>query len=166
MYLLLGHPLLLHTFNGSVAVWTLLSGNLQQTALHIRSKQIMNTLASFATEERPLSKTALALERSEDGDGAAKAGLPPMHVEWTVSNLGVEWSDDYVANSARDRPTESILSTPQTPSTTTAGIGRKEVEALVQTHFDHIRVSHYEQHTLTDRPFVLTHAVHGLRTHA
>jgi hypothetical protein len=89
-----------------------------------------------------------------------------MLVEWTVFNIGVEWSDDYVANPPRDCPTKSILSTPQTPCSTTAEIDRKEIEALVPTRFDHIRVSHYEQRTLTDRPFVLTHAVHGLRTHA
>jgi hypothetical protein len=97
MYLLLGHPLL-YTFNGSVAVWMLLSGNLQQTALDVRSKQTMNALVSFVTEERPLSKTALALERSENGVRAAKADLPPILVEQTVSNLGVERSDESVAN--------------------------------------------------------------------
>jgi hypothetical protein len=34
----------------------------------------------------------------------------------------------------------------------------------VPTHFDHIRVSHYEQHTLAERRLVVTHTVHGLRT--
>ena len=55
-----------------------------------------------------------------------------MLVEWTVSNLGVEWSDGFVANPSMNRPTESILSTPQTPCTTTAGIDRKDVEAFTR----------------------------------
>jgi hypothetical protein len=56
-----------------------------------------------------------------------------MLVEWTVSNLGVEWSDDSVANPPRDRRKESILDTPQSRCTTTAEINPEEVVAVTES---------------------------------
>ena len=81
-------------------------------ALDDRARRTMNALVSFAIEERPPPKTTLALERSEVGVGAATAGLSPMLAGWTVSDLGVEWSNDSVANPPRDRQMEGKLDMP------------------------------------------------------
>jgi hypothetical protein len=80
-------------------------------ALDDRARRTMNALVSFVIEERPPPKT-LALERSEVGVGAATAGLSPMLAGWTVSGLGVEWSNDSVANPPRDRQMEGKLDMP------------------------------------------------------
>ena len=93
----------------------------------------MNALVSFAIEKRPLPETTLALERSEVGVGAAKAGLSPMFVGWTASELGVEWSVDSVANPSGGRRLEGKLDTPQTPCTTTAGTDREKVGTITES---------------------------------
>lgn len=102
-------------------------------ALDDRTRRTMNALVSFAIEKRPLPETTLALERSEAGVGAAKAGLSPMFVGWTVSELGVEWSVDSVPDPSSGRRLEGKLDTPQTPCTTTAGTDREKVGTITES---------------------------------
>ena len=73
----------------------------------------MSVLISLATEDWPLLKTALVLARSKEWGCAMKGGLLPTLVEWTLSNLGVQWSGDFVANLPNDRQMQVQLDTPQ-----------------------------------------------------
>ena len=61
------------------------------------------------------------------------AGLSPMLVEWSVSDLGARWSNNSATTSPREREVEGELGSPQTPQTRNALTNCEEIVMVTES---------------------------------